>query len=146
MATVNDVPADLQHLATKVPEDVLKRLSSAELNARCRWARKYAERGDNDSVPEYKSYVRAQVKRILEAKPVAEHLSEVARLHGLLQSNNPPSVTDALKEKYLKEMRTAAHYPDGLVNAVDQALLGRATGIPELDNIAQACLNRHRPS
>lgn len=82
---------------------------------------------------------------MLKAEPVREYLAKIKRLNELLNDtpSNAREVWQALKDKLTEARQKAGLYPAGLIEAVNKAMLGQQTGIPEMDELAHEII--HRP-
>jgi hypothetical protein len=145
MASLNDAPLSLRKHVRHIPDDILSRLSPGELRARLRHADSFDQRASREGIPEHFRYLKGHVKNILKAEPVVEHLAEVKRLNQLLDATpeQPREVHWALREQLSREKDNAGLHAPGLIEAVNGALLGQPTGVPEADNLADEIV-RHR--
>ena len=145
MATVNDAPVHLRKHVSKIPDDILKRLSADELKARLRYADSFDQRASRESNPEHFRHLKMHSKKILTAQPVFFHLSELKRLNEMIGQTRRSAAREvhyALRDQFSNEKAKAALYPPGLIDAVNAAVLGKATGVDELDKLADEAIRR----
>jgi hypothetical protein len=134
VAKATDVPQEHGKLAAKVPADVLSRLSSAELRARCVLAAEHARTAENAQA-EHARYLHAHALAVLRSLPVVEFIAEKRRL-----AQQALGVRDLeLRQAYRRQeqdLKEGNAYPSGLQAAVDDALLGNRVNDPALAALA----------
>jgi hypothetical protein len=125
VAKASDVAADLRRFADMIPADILARLSRVELRARCEYAAEQYKTADT-AQPEHARYLVAHARKALRAMPVLEFISEQRRL-----KEHRGGAGDYMRQSIcfhrIREHKEANVYPPGLVAAVDDALLGKAS-------------------
>jgi hypothetical protein len=148
MANVIEVPAEHRKHARTVPAHILERLHPAELRLRCAEMARLHEAAALAQA-EHARYLTARARKVARAMPVAAFIEMKRKLHD--QAHNashepvvlpghvlPTSEASMLHQAKL-DLEDEHRYPAGLVAAVDQAFLGKAT-TPE----AQAIHDHHK--
>jgi len=154
MATLTDLPAEHRDMVRRhMDEKTLAKLSPAELRYRCAYAHEVRQRAKGQPEEHYR-FLGKHALRVLNSKPIMEHLAEVHRLHELRQMSSSAKRQD--EEGVIRSVQGAwAHairdeeeaneYPPGLYAAVDMRLGGKPVlGDPELEQVADACIAHAR--
>jgi hypothetical protein len=134
MARTADVVEHLRRHAEIVPDDILARLSRAELRARCEAAEEHHMTSKRTGDPEHARYLLAHARKVLRSQPVVEYIEELRRLASLTNDASDRDVKRTYRDARVEHEQANA-FPPGLVLAVDRAILGQAT-TPDTQEIA----------
>jgi hypothetical protein len=148
-AKISDVPAEHQRHARLVDVELLDSLTPAELRHRAAYAARLADDAKQAAIPEHSKYLNQRARAVMRSKAALDFLQRDKELSQMVADaprtishdgqGNAQSVAGAYGEMR-RHHRDQNSYPPGLLEALDQPLLGKTVADSQLRDVVGAII------